>query len=332
MASDGARSPGRAAACGRTCPTPCRPARGGAAGGRLRVCRTDLHVRDGELPGAVLPAILGHEVVGRVVTRGPAATRFAEGDRVGVPGSTDVRRVAPTARRAARTSARRPVSRGTSVRAATRSSPWPTSATACPIPEGYGDVEAAPLLCAGLIGYRALRKAGDAARLGLYGFGAAAHIVAQLARHEGRRVFRLHAARRRGGRGLRAPLGRGVGRQLGRRASEELDAAIIFAPVGALVPAALRAVARGARWCAPDPHERDPGHAYELLWGERRCARWRTSRGATARRSSRWRRGCRCGPRWRRSRWPRPRTHCADCARATSRARPCWCRERRGAA
>jgi len=234
------------------------------------VCRTDLHVRDGELPGAVLPAILGHEVVGRVVTRGPAATRFAEGDRVGVPwlGQTcGACAYCQTGREnlcaeARFTGYQRPGGYAELTVADER--------YCVPIPEGYGDVEAAPLLCAGLIGYRALRKAGDAARLGLYGFGAAAHIVAQLARHEGRRVFAFTRPGDEAGAAFARRLGAEWAGSSAAEPPEELDAAIIFAPVGALVPAALRAVARGGTVVCAGIHMSEiPAMPYELLWGER---------------------------------------------------------------
>ena len=234
------------------------------------VCRTDLHVRDGELPGAVLPVILGHEVVGRVVARGPRATRFAEGDRVGVPwlGRTCGACVYCRTERenlcaeACFTGYQRPGGYAELTVADER--------YGVAIPEGYGDVEAAPLLCAGLIGYRALRKAGDAARLGLYGFGAAAHIVAQVARYEGRRVFAFTRPGDEAGAGFARRLGAEWAGSSAGAPPEELDAAIIFAPVGALVPAALRAVARGGTVVCAGIHMSEiPAMPYELLWGER---------------------------------------------------------------
>ena len=142
-----------------------------------------------------------------------------------------------------------------------------------PMPDGYADLEAAPLLCAGLIGYRALRMCGDAERLGLYGFGASAHIVCQVAAHQGRRVFALTRPGDDETR-LRARARRRVGRRLRRGCPEELDAAIIFAPVGELVPGALRALAPGGTVVCAGIHMSDiPSFPYEILWGERSCAR-----------------------------------------------------------
>jgi propanol-preferring alcohol dehydrogenase len=204
------------------------------------------------------------------VTRGPAATRFAEGDRVGVPwlGQTcGACAYCQTGREnlcaeARFTGYQRPGGYAELTVADER--------YCVPIPEGYGDVEAAPLLCAGLIGYRALRKAGDAARLGLYGFGAAAHIVAQLARHEGRRVFAFTRPGDEAGAAFARRLGAEWAGSSAAEPPEELDAAIIFAPVGALVPAALRAVARGGTVVCAGIHMSEiPAMPYELLWGER---------------------------------------------------------------
>ena len=139
-----------------------------------------------------------------------------------------------------------------------------------PVPDGYGDAEAAPLLCAGLIGHRCLRMAGDAERLGIYGFGAAAHIVAQVARHRGPAAVRLHPAGRHAGAGVRAGARLRVGRRRDELPPEELDAAIIFAPVGALVPAALRAIRPGGIVVCGGIHMSDiPSFPYDLLWGER---------------------------------------------------------------
>ena len=137
-----------------------------------------------------------------------------------------------------------------------------------PLPDDYPDVQAAPLLCAGLIGYRALGMAGDAARLGLYGFGAAAHIIAQVARHQGREVFAFTRAGDARAQAVRAPAGRRLGRRLGRAASRTLDAALIFAPAGALVPRALRPWTKGGRVVCAGIHMSDmPSFPYELLWG-----------------------------------------------------------------
>ena len=210
-----------------------------------RVCRTDLHVVDGELPEPKLPLVPGHQIVGTVVVEGSGAVRA--GRRASAsPGSAGRTAPAATAAPAARTSATARASPATSSTAATPSASSPTSASASRSPTGYDDVEAAPLLCAGLIGYRSLRLAGDAERLGLYGFGAAAHIIAQVARAPGADACspsRGRATRRdSGSRASSAPTGPAAPTSA---PPEPLDAAIVFAPVGALVPAALRAVAQG---------------------------------------------------------------------------------------
>jgi alcohol dehydrogenase, propanol-preferring len=231
------------------------------------VCRTDLHVVDGELPEPKLPLVPGHQIVGRVVRGGE---RFAEGERVGVPwlGWTDGD--CRYCRSGRENLCDRAVFTGYQ-----RDGGYAAAAVAderyCfPIPEGYPDLQAAPLLCAGLIGYRSLRMAGDAERLGLYGFGASAHIVCQVALHQGRRVFAFTRADDDAAQSFARELGaEWAGDSLGP-APEELDAAIVFAPVGALVPAALRAVAKGGAVVCAGIHMSDlPSMPYELLWGER---------------------------------------------------------------
>ena len=216
------------------------------------VCRTDLHIADGELPEPKLPLVLGHEIVGEVVATGPGAVRFRAGDRVGVPwlgGTCGECRYCRTGRE---NLCDRALFTGYRIDGGYAEYAIADERFCLAIPQSYADDKAAPLLCAGLIGYRSLRAAGEAERLGIYGFGAAAHIVAQVARHEGRRVF---AFTRSGDVKAQA-----YARELGAEwagastdpAPEALDAAIIFAPVGDLVPAALRAVARVAPWSAPE--------------------------------------------------------------------------------
>jgi alcohol dehydrogenase, propanol-preferring len=234
------------------------------------VCRTDLHVVDGELPDPRLPLIPGHQIVGRVAALGDGAERHALGDRVGVPwlGGTD-----GTCRYC--TSGRENLCDNAVFTGYQLDGGYADWAVAredfCfPIPEGYPDLQAAPLLCAGLIGWRSLRMAGDAERLGLYGFGASAHIICQVAVHQGRRVF----AFTRGGHDAAASLALELGAEwVGESmhpAPEELDAAIIFAPVGALVPAALRATAKGGTVVCAGIHMSDiPSFPYDILWGER---------------------------------------------------------------
>jgi propanol-preferring alcohol dehydrogenase len=234
------------------------------------VCRTDLHVVDGELPDPKLPLIPGHQIVGVVEQVGEHADGFAVGDRVGVPwlGWTDGEcRYCLSGRENLCESARftgYQVDGGYAEYAA-------ADARFCfPIPEGYPDLQAAPLLCAGLIGHRSLRLTGDAERLGLYGFGASAHIIAQVAAHEGRRVFAFTSPGDEEAQEFARELGAEWAGSSEEMPPEELDAAIIFAPVGALVPTALRAVGRGATVVCAGIHMSDiPSFPYEILWGER---------------------------------------------------------------
>jgi propanol-preferring alcohol dehydrogenase len=225
------------------------------------VCRTDLHVADGELPDAKLPLVLGHQVVGRVE---------GSGERVGIPwlawACGDCRYCR---------SGRENLCDLARFTGYHRDGGFAEYTVAderfcLAVPEPYDDVEAAPLLCAGLIGYRALRRAGDAARLGLYGFGASAHIVAQVANHESRRVFAFTRAGDLDGQEHARSLGAVWTGDSDTAPPEELDAAIVFAPVGALVPAALRAVGKGGTVVCAGIHMSDiPSFPYELLWGER---------------------------------------------------------------
>ena len=231
------------------------------------VCRTDLHVVDGELPDPKLPLVPGHQIVGRVLSSGG---RFAPGTRVGIPWLAWTCGECRYCR-----SGRENLCDRARFTGYHRDGGYAELAAAderycVPLPEGYPDHQAAPLLCAGLIGYRALRLAGDAERLGLYGFGASAHIVAQVARHQGRRVFAFTRAGDEQAQSLALRLGaEWAGDALGP-GPEELDAAVIFAPAGELVPAALRASAKGATVVCAGIHMSDlPSFPYELLWGER---------------------------------------------------------------
>jgi alcohol dehydrogenase, propanol-preferring len=231
------------------------------------VCRTDLHILDGELDRPKLPLVLGHQIVGRVLAGGE---RFGAGERVGVPwlGWTDGDcRYCRSGRENLCDHAR--------FTGYDRDGGYAELTVAderfCfPLPDGYPDLHAAPLLCAGLIGYRALRLAGDGERLGIYGFGAAAHIVCQVARHEGRRVFAFTRADDTASQAFALELGAvWAGDALGPP-PEELDAALIFAPAGELVTAALRATAKGGVVVCGGIHMSDiPSFPYELLWGER---------------------------------------------------------------
>jgi propanol-preferring alcohol dehydrogenase len=234
------------------------------------VCRTDLHVADGELADPKLPIVLGHEIVGRVDALGDGVERLRTGDRVGIPWLGWTCGVCPACR-----SGRENLCPSARFTGYQRDGGYAEAAIAdarytFPIPEGYSDAEAAPLLCAGLIGYRAWTPVRDAARLGIYGFGAAAHIVAQLARHAGQRVFAFTRAGDAEAQAFARTLGAEWTGASGDAPPEPLDAAILFAPVGALVPAALAASAPGATVVCAGIHMSDiPSFPYALLWGER---------------------------------------------------------------
>src|SRR6266540_57844 len=224
------------------------------------VCRTDLHVVDGELPDPKLPLVPGHQIVGVA----------EDGRRLGVPwlGWTDGEcRYCLSGRENLCDRAR---FTGYQLDGGYAELVLADERYCFPLPEGYPDLQAAPLLCAGLIGYRSLRLAGDGERLGLYGFGASAHIVAQVARSEGRRVFAFTRRDDEAAQSLALELGAEWAGDSAGPAPEELDAAIIFAPVGELVPAALRAVRKGGSVVCAGIHMSDvPSFPYELLWGER---------------------------------------------------------------
>ena len=234
------------------------------------VCRTDLHVVDGELKEPKLPLVPGHQIVGTVERVGERVERFAPGDRVGIPwlGWTCGRcRYCRSGRENLCAEAR---FTGYQIDGGFAEYARADARYCFPVPEGYPDLQAAPLLCAGLIGYRALRMAGDAGRLGLYRFGSSAHIITQVARHQGRRVFAFTRDGDEQAQGFARRLGAEWAGGSGQMPPEELDAAIIFAPVGALVPLALRAVARGGTVVCAGIHMSDiPSFPYELLWGER---------------------------------------------------------------
>ena len=225
------------------------------------VCRTDLHILDGELPRPKLPLVLGHQIVGRVV---------GEDRRVGIPwlGWTDGEcRYCRNGRENLCDNAR---FTGYDLDGGYAEYTVVDERFCLALPEGYSGLEAAPLLCAGLIGYRSLRLTGDAERLGLYGFGASAHIIAQVARHEGRRVFAFTRPGDEEGQAFARELGAVWAGGSDQSPPEELDAAIIFAPVGELVPLALGALAKGGSVVCAGIHMTDiPAFPYELLWEER---------------------------------------------------------------
>ena len=234
------------------------------------VCRTDLHIVDGELAGPKLPLVLGHEIVGTIVAVAPGIEGFPEGARVGVPWlgwTCGTCGFCLTGRenlceRARFTGYHRDGGYAEYVSADAR--------FCFPLPPTYSDAQLAPLLCAGLIGYRSLRAAGDAERLGIYGFGAAAHLICQVARFEGRKVFAFTRPGDQQGQTFARELGAVWAGGSADPSPEPLDAAIIFAPAGELVPAALRAVAKGGIVvCAGIHMSQIPAFPYEILWGER---------------------------------------------------------------
>lgn len=234
------------------------------------VCRTDLHVADGELPHPKLPLVLGHEIVGRVVAAGSGATRFAPGDRVGVPWLGHTCGVCDYCRMQRENLCDAPQFTGYD-----RDGGYAEYAVAdanyvFALPDGFDDAHVAPLLCAGLIGYRALRLAGDARRLGIYGFGAAAHLVAQVAVWQDREVCAFTKPGDVEGQAFAYSLGCAWAGDSTQPPPRPLDAALIFAPVGNLVPAALRAVRKGGVVVCAGIHMSEiPAFAYEILWGER---------------------------------------------------------------
>ena len=234
------------------------------------VCRTDLHVVDGELTEPRLPLVPGHEVVGGVAEAGKGVEGLAAGDRVGIPwlGWTCGR--CRFCRSGAENLCEKARFTGYQIDGGYAEYTVADARYCLPLPDAYGDAEAAPLLCAGLIGYRALRKAGEAARLGLYGFGAAAHIVIQVARHQGRQVFAFTRPGDARAQDFARSLGPAWAGASDETPPDELDAAILFAPVGALVPAALAAVRPGGRVVSAGIHMSEiPAFPYRLLWGER---------------------------------------------------------------
>jgi alcohol dehydrogenase, propanol-preferring len=234
------------------------------------VCRTDLHVVDGELKDPKLPLIPGHQIVGTVEETGERVERFAAGDRVGVPWlgwTCNKCRYCRSGRENLCDNAR---FTGYQIDGGYAEYAVADHRFCFSIPDGDPDLQVAPLLCAGLIGYRSLRMTGDAERLGLYGFGASAHIVIQVASHQGRRVFAFTRVGDTEAQRFARRLGAVWADDSRQPPPEELDAAIIFAPVGELVPAALRAVARGGVVVCGGIHMSDiPSFPYEILWGER---------------------------------------------------------------
>jgi alcohol dehydrogenase, propanol-preferring len=234
------------------------------------VCRTDLHIVEGELSEPKLPLVPGHQIVGTVVGAGEGAERFAAGDRVGVPWlgwTCGECRYCLSGRENLCDRAR---FTGYDIDGGYAELAVADERFCFAIPVGYADEQAAPLLCAGLIGYRALRHLGDAERIGLYGFGASAHILCQVAVHQGRRVFAFTRPGDVAGQEFARSLGAEWVGGSDQTPPEEIDGAIVFAPVGPLMPAALRVSAKGARIVSAGIHMSDiPSFPYEILWGER---------------------------------------------------------------
>ncbi len=235
------------------------------------VCRTDLHVVDGELTQPALPLVPGHEVVGRIAVLGPEVERFETGQRVGVPWLGWTCGVCDYCRRGRENLCPEARFTGYTLNGGYGRYLLADARYCFPIHGDYSDAEAAPLLCAGLIGYRSLVMAGEARRLGLYGFGAAAHIVAQVARHQGREVYALVRPGDEPAKAFARELGAVWAGDADQAPPEELDAAILYAPVGGLVPAALKAVRPGGTVVCAGIYMSDiPSFPYELLWRERK--------------------------------------------------------------
>jgi propanol-preferring alcohol dehydrogenase len=234
------------------------------------VCRTDLHVVDGDLTKPKLPLVPGHEIVGVVAETGEGVDRFEPGARVGVPWLGWTCGACPYCRSGRENLCDRARFTGYDLDGGYAEYAVADQRYCFPIPAGYPDLQAAPLLCAGLIGYRSYRMTGEAERLGVYGFGGAAHIITQIARHQGRRVFAFTKPGDDAGQQFARDLGAEWAGGSDERPPVELDAAILFAPVGSLVPAALRAVAKGGTVVCGGIHMSEiPPFPYDVLWGER---------------------------------------------------------------
>jgi alcohol dehydrogenase, propanol-preferring len=238
--------------------------------GACGVCRTDLHIADGELTGPKLPLVPGHEIVGKVEAVGPGVETLGRGDRVGVPWLGWTCGVCAYCRGGRENLCPQARFTGYQIDGGYADYTVAHEKFCFPIPPEFSDVEAAPLLCAGLIGYRALRLAGDAEHLGLYGFGAAAHIAIQVAHHRGQKVFAFTKPGDKAAQDFARGLGAIWAGGSDAMPPQPLDAALIFAPVGALVPAALAATAKGGTVVCAGIHMSDiPSFPYRILWEER---------------------------------------------------------------
>lgn len=234
------------------------------------VCRTDLHVVDGELPNPKLPIVPGHEIVGHVMEIGPGVTQFVAGERVGIPWLGWTCGVCEFCRRGEENLCPNARFTGYQIDGGYAEETIADARFVFPLPDNYGDSEAAPLLCAGLIGWRALKASGPANSVGLYGFGAAAHLTVQAARYRGQRAFGFVRPGDEKGKAFARAMGAEWAGDSSQSPPVPLDAAIIFAPVGELVPQALRAVRPGGRVVCGGIHMSDiPSFPYAILWGER---------------------------------------------------------------
>jgi len=262
------RAPGQPLVCEEREPAPLTRGQARIRVKACGVCRTDLHLVDGELPACRLPVIPGHEVVGVVVE---GSERFAPGARVGVPWLGWTCGVCAYCRSGRENLCDRARFTGCHLDGGYATEIVADERFCLPLPERYDDAHAAPLLCAGLIGYRCYAKCGDAQAIGLYGFGAAAHILAQVARADGRTVFAFTKEKDLEGQRFALACGAHWAGDSTQAPPEPLDAAIVFAPAGALVVAALNAVRKGGRVICGGIHMSDiPSFPYSLLWGERR--------------------------------------------------------------
>ncbi len=234
------------------------------------VCRTDLHVLDGELKNPKHPLIPGHEIAGAIAENGPSASRFSIGQRVGVPWLARTCGRCRYCKTGRENLCDRALFTGYTLDGGYAEYTVADERYCFPLPYGYTDAEAAPLLCAGLIGYRALMACGDAEKIGIYGFGAAAHIIAQVAVWQKRKIFAFTQAHDENAQDFARELGAVWAGDSGLAPPKELDSAIIFAPVGDLVPEALRHVAKGGSVVCAGIHMSDiPGFPYAIIWGER---------------------------------------------------------------
>ncbi|WP_040485185.1 zinc-dependent alcohol dehydrogenase family protein [Lutibaculum baratangense] len=234
------------------------------------VCRTDLHVVDGDLADIPYPVVPGHEIVGRVVALGERAGAFRPGDRVGIPWLGHTCGACPYCRAGRENLCDAPGFTGYTLNGGYATHAVADARYAFALPDAYSDVEAAPLLCAGLIGYRTLGMAGEGERIGIYGFGAAAHLVAQVVRHQGRRFYAFASPGDTAAQDFARDLGAEWAGGSDEPPPDALDAALVFAPVGALVPRALAAVRKGGTVVCGGIHMSDiPAFPYRLLWEER---------------------------------------------------------------